>query len=140
MNSIDLAIKCTLENNEDGAIPFLDTIVKPEANGRLSTKVYRKLTYMDQCLQWDSHHHLSVKYSVFNMLAHRTKSVINLSFSKKKKIISGKHSLTVSTPNGPFDRVERRLTKHTSRESIDANNQGTAGTKPRPMKLKPMVT
>ena len=40
-NSIDPAIQFTVENNkEDGATPFLDTIVKPEADGNLSITVY----------------------------------------------------------------------------------------------------
>ena len=33
---------------EDGSIPFLDTIVKPEADGGLSITVYRKPTHTDQ--------------------------------------------------------------------------------------------
>ena len=65
------------DNKEDGAIPFLDTIVKPEADGKLSITVYRKPTHMDQYLQWDSHHHLSAKYSVINTLTHRAKTVCN---------------------------------------------------------------
>ena len=57
---VDLAIQITVETNkEDGVIPFLDTIVKPEADGNLSITVYRKPTHMDQYPQWDSHHHLS---------------------------------------------------------------------------------
>ena len=35
---------------EDGSIPFLDTIVKPEADGTLSLTVYRKPTHGDQYL------------------------------------------------------------------------------------------
>ena len=63
INSVDLAIQFTVENNkEDGAIPFLDTIVKPQNDGKLSITVYRKPTHMDQYLQWESHHHLSAKY------------------------------------------------------------------------------
>ena len=43
INSVDQAIKCTVEDNkEDDAIPFLDTIVKPEPNGGLDITVYRK--------------------------------------------------------------------------------------------------
>ena len=35
INSVDPAIKFTVEDNkEDGSIPFLDTILKPEENGR----------------------------------------------------------------------------------------------------------
>ena len=37
INSVDPAIKFTVEDNkEDGSIPFLDTIVKPEVDGSLS--------------------------------------------------------------------------------------------------------
>ena len=42
INHVDLAIQFTVEgNNEDGAIPFLDTIVKPETDVSLSITVYR---------------------------------------------------------------------------------------------------
>ena len=49
INSVDPAIKITVEDNkEDGSIPFLDTIVKSEADGTLSIIVYRKPTHTDQ--------------------------------------------------------------------------------------------
>ena len=54
---------------EDGIC--IDTIVKPEADGTLSIIVYRKPTHTDQYLQWDSHHHLSAKFSVIHTLTHR---------------------------------------------------------------------
>ena len=69
INSVDLAIRFTVEDNkEDGSIPFLDTIVKPEVDGSLSITVYRKPTHTDQYLQWDSHHHLSAKFSVIHLV------------------------------------------------------------------------
>ena len=53
VNSVDPAIRFTVEDNkEDGSIPFLDTIVKPEVDGSLSITVYRKPTHTDQYLQW----------------------------------------------------------------------------------------
>ena len=76
INSVDPAIQFTVETNkEDGAIPFLDIIVKPEADGTLSITVYRKPTHIDQYLQWDSHHHLSAMFSVICTLSHRAKTV-----------------------------------------------------------------
>ena len=55
INSVDQAIQFTVEDNkEDGAIPFLDTIVKSETDGKLSITVYRKPTHTEQYLQWDS--------------------------------------------------------------------------------------
>ena len=76
----------TVENSkEDGAIPFLDAIVKPENDGKLSITVYRKPTHMDQYLQWDSHHHLSAKYSVISTLTHRAKQSVAILTSSKRK-------------------------------------------------------
>ena len=75
INSVDPAIKFTVEDKEDGSIPFLDTIVKPEVDGSLSITVYRKPTHTDQYLQWDSHHNLSAKFSVINTLSQRAQTV-----------------------------------------------------------------
>ena len=76
INSIDPRIKFTVEcNQENGAIPFLDTLVKPDADNSLSIRVYCKPTHTDQYLHWDSHHSLSAKYSVIGTLTHRAKSV-----------------------------------------------------------------
>ena len=76
INSVDPTIRFTVEDNkEDGSTPFLDTIVKPEADGSLSISVYRKSTHTDQYLQWDSHHHLSAKFSVIQTLSHRASTM-----------------------------------------------------------------
>ena len=75
--------------------------------------VYRKPTHVDQYLQWDSHPHLSAKYSVINTLTHREKqSAPNLSYSKKKWSTSGKHLPIVSIPNGPCTRWRKGLPIH----------------------------
>ena len=76
INSIDTSIKFTVKGNqENGAIPFLETLVKVEADNSLSIKVYCKPTHTDQYLQWNSYHSLSGKYSVIGTLTHRAKSV-----------------------------------------------------------------
>ena len=78
IDSVVLAMRFTVEDiKEDGANPFMDTIVKPAADGRLSITVYRNSTHMDQYLQLDSYHHLSATYSVINTPTHRTKTVCN---------------------------------------------------------------
>ena len=59
INKVGPAIMFTVEvKPENVAIPFLDTIVKPEADNTLSFIVYRKPMHTDQYLQWDSHHNL----------------------------------------------------------------------------------
>ena len=56
-------------------MPFLDTLVTPQAGGSMLTTVKRKPTYTNQYLQWDSHHAISAKYSVISTLFHRAKEV-----------------------------------------------------------------
>ena len=74
INKVDPAIKFIVEGNEEKcAIPFLDILVKPEADNSLSITVYRKPMHIDQYLQWDSHHNLAAKYSVISTLTHRAK-------------------------------------------------------------------
>ena len=76
INKVDPTIKFTVEvNQENGAIPFCDTPVKPEAENTLSITVYRKPTHTGQYLQWGSHHNLAAKYSVISTLTHRARTV-----------------------------------------------------------------
>ena len=76
INSVDKSIKFTAENSRaDAAMPFLDTLLTPQSDGSLLTTVYRKPTYTNQYLQWDSHHAISNKYSVISTLLHRAKDV-----------------------------------------------------------------
>ena len=86
INKVDPDIKFTVESNqEDGAIPFLDTIVKPEADNTLSLSVYRKPMHTDQYLQWDNHRNLVAKYSVIGTLTYRARTVCTKPESLIKK-------------------------------------------------------
>ena len=76
MNSIDHHIKFTSEDSRpDGSMPFLDILVTPRDDGRLSKTVYTKPTHTDLYLQWDNHHTISSKYSVVGTLHHRAKTI-----------------------------------------------------------------
>ena len=111
INSLDPAMKFTVEDNkEDGSIPFLDTIVKPEADGSLSITVYRKPTHTDQYLQWDSHHHLSAKFSIIHTLSHRAQIVAASLSCSKKRTTSGRLSPNVYILNGLWTRWRKDLT------------------------------
>ena len=76
ISNMDPTIRFTVEGNQENvSIPFLDILVKPEADNYLSITVCHKPTYTDQYLQWDSHHNLSAKYSVIGTPTHRAKTV-----------------------------------------------------------------
>ena len=115
INSVDPAIRFTVEDNkEDGSIPFLDTIVKPEADGTLSITVYRKPTHTDQYLQWDSNHHLSAKFSVIYTLSHRAFTVCSKPELLHQERECLRKALTkCKYPKWALDKVEERFNRCT---------------------------
>ena len=125
INSVDPAIRFTVKDNkEDGSIPFLDTIFKPEADGTLSTTVYRKPTHIDQYLQWDSHQHLSAKFSVVHTLPHRASTVCsNPELLQKEKDHLRRALTKCNYPEWALDKVEKRLNKST-RQATDGGTTG----------------
>ena len=129
INSVDPARKFTVEENkEDGPIPFLDTIVKPEADGTLFITVYRKPTHTNQYLWWDSHHHCSAKFSVIHTLSHRVSTV----YSKPELLQQEKEHLRKALtkckyPKWALDKVEKRLNKST-RQATDGGTTGAQST------------
>ena len=75
INSINPNIQLSHEETRrDGSMPFLDILITPEEDGKLSTSVYRNPTHTDLYLQWDSHHTIPSKYSVVGTLYHRAKN------------------------------------------------------------------
>ena len=116
-------------NKEDGAIPFLDAIVKPEADGTMSITVYRKPAHMDQYLQWDSHQHLSAKFSVIHTLSHRAQTVCrNPELLHKDKAHLRNAITQCKYPKWALDKVERRLNRPSTEAPDRANNQGNQST------------
>lgn len=60
-----------MEIEKNSKIPFLDILLTHEADGSVSTTVYRKATHTDKYLDYESHHPLSHKLSVVSTLLHR---------------------------------------------------------------------
>ena len=138
INSVDPAIMFTVEDNkEDGSIPFLDTIVKPEVDGTLSITVYRKPTHIDQYLQWDSHHYLSAKFSVIHTLSPRANTVCSKPELLQQEKDQLRKALTkCKYPKWALDKVEKRLNRST-KEAIDGvHNQGITGAQTATNKVK----
>ena len=95
IDKVDPAIKFMVEGNqENGAVPFLDTSVNPEADNTLSITMYRKPMCTDQSLQWDSHHNLAAKYIVISTLTHRARTVCTMPELLNKKIYNLRKVLT----------------------------------------------
>ena len=136
INSVDPAIRFTVEDNkEDGSIPFLNTIVKPEADGSLSISVYRKPTHTDQYLQWNSHHHLSAKFSVIQTLSHRASTMCsNPELLQKEKEHLRKALNKCNYPKWALDKVEKRLNKSSSQVNDRGNHNAQSANQGVPSK------
>ena len=70
------SIKFTHEEENDGQIPFLDTLLVRREDGTVKLLVYRKPTHPDQYLALDSHHPLHQKLGVVRTLLDRKDRVI----------------------------------------------------------------
>ena len=75
LNSIDPYIKFTVEQcNAVGAISFLETL--PQPNGeKISVSVYRKLTYTDRYLDFNSSHPIVAKRTLVIAIMDRAENV-----------------------------------------------------------------
>ena len=129
------------DNKEDGSLPFLDTIVKTEADGGLSITVYRKPTHTDQYLQCDSHHNLPAKFSVLTPSPIGAKTVCsNPELLQQEKEHLRKALTKCKYPKWALDKVEKRFNRSSS-EAIDGvNNPGTTGTHAATNEVKARVT
>ena len=124
LNSIDNNIKFTCEESkEDGSIPFLDSLIIPEKEGRLTTTVYRKPTHTDLYLQWDSHHNIPSNYSVIGTSFHRANTIC----SSPQHLQKEEQHLTSALkrckyPTWALNRVKLKNPKETANKN---NRRGT---------------
>ena len=131
INSIDPAIKFTVEGSQgNGGIPFLDTLVTPEADNSLSITVCCKPTQTDQYLQWDSQHNLSTKYSVIGTLTHRTKTVCTKPQLLQKELSHLREALVkCKYPPLAIKRVQSKLINNNQGHINDNIQDGTNNTR-----------
>jgi hypothetical protein len=95
-NSIDPHINFTIEQELDGKLSFLDTLVTCN-NGSLSIDVYRKPTHTDRYLDYNSHHDKRHKVSTARTLLHKAATLPNTDEGKQQE---RKHVINTLMSNG----------------------------------------
>ncbi|XP_072028484.1 uncharacterized protein [Amphiura filiformis] len=94
-------IKFTYEEEKEGQIPFLDTLLIRKQDGTVKLLVYRKKTHTDQYLSFKSQHPLHQKLGVIRTLMDRKDKIVTEEEDKKRR---SKESLrrwrSVNTPMG----------------------------------------
>ena len=96
VNFLDPHIKFTIEKEQDGQLPFLDTCVLVTEDGSLKTKFYHKPTNTDHYLNWVSIHHLEHKRSLVHTLLRRAETVVSQPSDREEV----KHVKTALAANG----------------------------------------
>ena len=78
LNSVDStgSIRFTYEEETEGQIPFLDTLLIRKKDGNVKLLVYWKKTHTDQYLNFMSHHPLHQKLGVIMTLFNRCDNVV----------------------------------------------------------------
>ena len=75
LNRVRPTIKFTVEQEEDGSLPLLDTLLKRREDGILDVSVYRKSTHTDRYLHFESYHPTHVKRGVVRCLRDRAREI-----------------------------------------------------------------
>jgi len=71
LNGIHNNIQFTVEREDEGHLPFLDTDIYRKMDGSLGYRVYQKPTHTNLYLHQKSHHHPANKHSVLSSLVQR---------------------------------------------------------------------
>ena len=117
VNNLHPQIKFTMEREENGCLPFLDTLIKRNADKSISVSVYRKPTHTDQYLNFQSNHQDSAKESVISSLLSRAENIVSNEDDKiaeKQRVISVLHANNYSKKM--IQKVQRKLERDTTRE------------------------
>ena len=116
LNSLRPTITFTAEEEVDGKLLFLDTLLHRKNDGSLDISVYRKPTHTDQYLNFSSHHPRHVKEGIVSCLFHRVRNI-----AQRENIqVEEDHLRGVLEGNGyPQAFVKMASRPHTAREPAE---------------------
>ena len=122
INPLDPHIKFTIEEEQDGQLPFLDSCycIIVNRDGCLKAKIC-KPTHTDQYLNWDSNHHLEYKRSVVCTLLRRAETVVSESSDREEV----KHVKKTLTANG-YKKWGLEIPKKREKVEVPSKDRTTA--------------
>ncbi|XP_072014851.1 uncharacterized protein [Amphiura filiformis] len=138
LNTIDEteSIKFTFEEEKNGQIPFLDTLIVRKPDGSVKLLVYRKPTHTDQYLNFKSEHPLHQKMGVIRTLFDRMNSVVTETEDRTQEEERVRAALkTCGYPDWAMDRVKNQM----HNKNKDADKSRSKKSKTTEEKSKGMV-
>ena len=117
LNSLRESIQFTMEEEEQGQLPFLDVLVKRKGSN-LTTSVYRKPTSTDCYLNYQSNHHPAIKLGTITCLRKRAHNICSQENLQEEL----QHLQSVFKKNGyPRTIIQRVLRKQKSTQADPSN-------------------
>ena len=114
INTIDKSesIKFTYEEETEGKLPFLDTLIVKKEDGTVKLLVYRKPTHTDQYLNYKSHHPLHQKLGVIRTLYDRKDNIVTEEDDKQQEEQKVQAALQLcGYPQWTFKKVKDQMSK-----------------------------
>ncbi|XP_035672164.1 uncharacterized protein LOC118413102 [Branchiostoma floridae] len=130
LNSIDPTgnIQFTYEEEKEGTLPFLDTLLVRKEDGTVKLLVYRKSTHTDQYLNFQSHHPLHQKLGVIRTLLDRCNTVTTEDQDKEQETQHVKRALTrCGYPQWAFNKVEQQKKRPKQKELSTKQQEKSKG-------------
>ena len=112
INQVDKSnsIKFTYEEEVDGKLPFLDTLIVRKEDGTVKLLVYRKPTHTDQYLNYQSHHPVHQQLGVIRTLYDRKNRVITEEEDMKEEEEKVNNALEIcGYPKWTFKKVKEQM-------------------------------
>ncbi|XP_072039787.1 uncharacterized protein [Amphiura filiformis] len=107
---IEYSIKFTYEKEEQGRIPFLDTLIVRKEDGSVKLLVYRKATHTDQYLNFSSHHPIYHKLGVVRTLLDRMDKIVTEPEDRQKEKDNIKKALKMcGYPEWTVESVKKKI-------------------------------
>jgi hypothetical protein len=134
LNTVDTtgSIKFTHEEEKDGTIPFLDTLIVRKADNTVKLLVYRKKTHTDQYLHFSSHHPLQHKLGVIRTLLDRCNDIVTETEDRQKEEEHIVGALAkCGYPRWSFEKVKAQIAKKKEggKDKRKKKNKDSAGSK-----------
>jgi hypothetical protein len=118
LNTIDDTgnIKFTFEEEDNGQIPFLDTLIVRKPDGSVKLLIYRKKTHTDQYLNFKSQHPLHQKLGVIRTLFDRMNNIVTEDNDRTTEETRIKEALgRCGYPKWAFDKVKHQMDNKTKK-------------------------